>query len=448
MNPIPENNNKGEIENQGLSMAMSLIEQYNTAPAKADEIFLSRFLVCTDKNRQYWRACQFIFLTVLRNKPLIEKAIKSHCKKFPKGKLRAILECVSAQLVEASPDECPKIIDDGVETAKSFLSAPEVGFCNAVLRKNLKFIKDFKNSAETFEDKTMLLGHPLWLAKRWSDAFGEGVALEIMQKNQEPSPVFFRKAFGAQADAEFAKRAEFFAPAEFEDFYIMKGGSFGEVEYLAKNKLAYIQDPSTSYAPKLLNPLCGETVLDLCAAPGGKSRFILDLLKKSAASSGGDISKSVLVSVDQGGKRFKMLLENLEGETSARALACDLFKEDLAQKLAAQNLPQTFDAVLLDAPCSNSGVVGRRPDVRMRIRPQDIAACAKIQLGLLDAAKKFVKAGGRLVYSTCSIDEEENGAVIKKFLAENPDFTLEKGGINLPLAHSDGSGAFLLKKLS
>lgn len=444
MTTTTPNNDAGK----DMSLALNFVEQYNASPAKADEIVLGRYLY-TDENTRSLRVCQFIFLAVLRNKPLIERAIGLFAKKKPRAKLQALLECATAELLEGSKDNAPKIIHFWVETAKGIFSKNEAAFCNAVLRKICVYLLDFRNNAQTFEDKTLLLGHPLWLAERWKNILGEEKALEIMAQNQKPAGVWFRKAFGKGADGAFGKLAEYFEAEADGGFFKMKSGSWEAVKGLVENRLAYIQDPSTARAPKMLSPKYGEKILDLCAAPGGKSRFILDEIKRKACEDDTDASmNSLLVSVDTGKKRLKRLGENLEAESEVgRAIVdCRLLKEDLREKLAEKGLPELFDAVLLDAPCSNSGVLGRRPDARFRITPEDVSACARFQLPLLNEAAKFLKPDGRLVYSTCSIDPEENAQVIAAFLEANKNFTLVEGGVTLPTENADGMGAFLLKK--
>jgi 16S rRNA (cytosine967-C5)-methyltransferase len=114
-----------------------------------------------------------------------------------------------------------------------------------------------------------------------------------------------------------------------------------------------------------------------------------------------------------------------------------------------KSLPSAYDAVMLDAPCSNTGVIQRRTDVKWRLQPNDIKKCAKLQLQLLHSAARFVKAGGRITYSTCSIEAAENQLVVDAFLASKSGrlFKLEKAMASLPWETGhDGAGAFLLRR--
>src|SRR5262249_26269984 len=151
----------------------------------------------------------------------------------------------------------------------------------------------------------------------------------------------------------------------------------------------------------------GEQVLDLCAAPGGKALLIADAMRAGR-----------LVAVDLPGPRVNRLKENLSraGEVDVALVQADALK-NLAAVLKEHRLPTTYPAVLLDVPCSNTGVMRHRVDVKWRLQPGDFRKHPQQQLALLHAAARCVAAGGRLVYSTCSIDAEENEHVIQAFLA-------------------------------
>jgi 16S rRNA (cytosine967-C5)-methyltransferase len=197
-------------------------------------------------------------------------------------------------------------------------------------------------------------------------------------------------------------------------------------------------------APELLAPSPGSTALDLCAAPGGKS-----LLLAAMVGPGGCV-----VSVDQPGARIARLELNAARHRAANPagarieiVAADVLALDAAT-LAVRSLPAQFDAVMLDAPCSNTGVLRHRVDARWRLQPGDPAAQAETQLKLLRAAAAFVAPGGRLVYSTCSLEPEENAGVIEAFLAgAGTDFTLERSIEHRPWETGhDGAGVFLLRR--
>ena len=189
----------------------------------------------------------------------------------------------------------------------------------------------------------------------------------------------------------------------------------------------YIQDPSTLLSVTELAPKAGETILDLCAAPGGKTTFIAQQM--------GD--KGEFVAYDTSAERMKMVQENCArlGVSCVRIVAPDYLDSHPGA---------SFDRVLIDAPCSNTGVIRRRVDLRSRIQPQEIERLQKVQLELLTKAASLLKHGGTLVYSTCSLELEENENVVTQFVASNPWFKVESQRQLLPF-RDQVDGAFVAR---
>jgi 16S rRNA (cytosine967-C5)-methyltransferase len=228
----------------------------------------------------------------------------------------------------------------------------------------------------------------------------------------------------------------------------VKAGKWDEIRRLATEGALYLQDPSTRLCIELLAPQPGEIILDACAAPGGKSLFIADTMK-----TGRVVALDEPASPGKSDIRLVRLRENLSRAPTGVQVAmveADLLKvkTDFYRNL---NLPESYDAVLLDAPCSNTGVMRHRIDVKWRLQDGDFARHAEQQLALVHAAARLVKPRGRLVYSTCSLDAQENEDVIKAFFdsrAGGP-FKLERSVRAFPwLDGHDGAGAFLLIKTS
>jgi 16S rRNA (cytosine967-C5)-methyltransferase len=167
----------------------------------------------------------------------------------------------------------------------------------------------------------------------------------------------------------------------------------------------YLQDPSTLLAVEVLDPQPGESLLDLCAAPGGKTTY--------AAQKMNDHGRIVAHDPSEG--RLRLLHENCT-------------RLGIGSVTATTQLPPpepVFDRILVDAPCSNTGVLRRRVELRWRIQPGEIPRLAKAQLELLSEAARRIRPGGCLVYSTCSLEPEENGGVVQQFLAAHSGFQLE-----------------------
>jgi 16S rRNA (cytosine967-C5)-methyltransferase len=202
----------------------------------------------------------------------------------------------------------------------------------------------------------------------------------------------------------------------------------------------YIQDPGTLLAVCMLGPQPGETILDFCAAPGGKTTFIAQLMNNQGRIVAQDVSEERLKWIRENCTRLGVTcVEVLERRSPTRpvgvqASACapNTLKRELQQ----------FDRVLVDAPCSNTGVMRRRVDLRWRTQPEEIERLRAAQLDLLRQAATQLKPGGILVYSTCSLEPEENSEVVKQFLSGHADFKLESERELLPFV-DQVDGAFV-----
>jgi 16S rRNA (cytosine967-C5)-methyltransferase len=193
----------------------------------------------------------------------------------------------------------------------------------------------------------------------------------------------------------------------------------------------YIQDPSTLLAPSLLGPQPGEDVMDMCAAPGGKTTFMAQLME----------NRGTIVALEPHIARREMVRRNC-GRLGVTCVK-------ISPEPGTEPNDKLYDRILIDAPCSNSGVIRRRVDLRWRIQPQEIARLRQTQEQLLNEAAKQLRKGGTLAYSTCSLELEENQEVIQSFLAREQSFKLEKERALLPFADGvDGAYVALLEKAS
>jgi 16S rRNA (cytosine967-C5)-methyltransferase len=171
----------------------------------------------------------------------------------------------------------------------------------------------------------------------------------------------------------------------------------------------YVQDPSTLLAVTAVDPQPGERVLDLCAAPGGKTVYMAQRMQ----------NRGRIVAQDLQPQRLALVKENCQ------RLGVTCVETTLTPDSPAVNPAAPFDRVLVDAPCSNTGVLRRRVDLRWRVRQEELGRLQSGQLDLLRRAARQLKPGGRLVYSTCSLEPEENRQTVESFLAEHPHFALE-----------------------
>jgi len=414
----------------GWDAAVCLVEAYLIGEQKADQL-IDQIPVNFIGDRR--AACQSLFLGALRHGHRTRAALKKLLRKKTKSSVEAVLLVSGYEILDAEADRHPKIIHHAVEHSKQVVNRFDQGFLNAILRKlpaALEQINAQKSPAAFYS-------HPDWLVEHWQEEF-PGACTQLLEWNQGIPPTYL-KVYNDEVQIPLGLEA-----TEWPQFYQVTGKiSWKEDLHPLLNKgNAYIKDPSTRIAPALLGPRAGESVLDLCAAPGGKAYDIAHAME----------GKGQIVAVDLPGKRIARLEENLSTlrseDLKCEIVECDLLEMD-ASTFEDRSLPSAYDAVMLDAPCSNTGVIQRRTDVKWRLQPNDIENCAKLQLQLLHSAARFVKAGGRITYSTCSIEAAENQLVVDAFLASKSGrvFKLEKAMVSLPWETGhDGAGAFLLRR--
>lgn len=412
----------------GWDAAVCLCEAYLTQAQKADQLLEQ---VPQSLSGEVRSTCQSLFLGALRHGHRTRAALQAHLRKRPRPRAEAILLVAGFELYDGPTEKAPQIIHHAVERSKTLLRASEQGLINALLRKLSAVF------ATLTADSPLALqySHPQWLVADWLATHGEAACRELLAWNQR-IPQTYIKSSVALPDT--------FTPTQWPHFYTPPAGRnwLEQVRPHLDTGQAYIKDPSTRLATELLAPKANDTVLDLCAAPGGKAFDLAHAMQGSG----------LIVAVDLPGTRVERLEENL-GKIRSESLRCERIDSDVlelsATSFTERELPAQYDAVMLDAPCSNTGVIQRRTDVKWRLRETDITACAKLQLQLLHSASRFVKPGGRLVYSTCSIETAENRAIVDAFLSSKSGsvYVFVDAAISYPWKTGhDGAGAFLLER--
>ncbi len=306
---------------------------------------------------------------------------------------------------------------------------PTRGLINALLRKSLR---EFESLETLTKEQSIAVqySHPDWLTERWTNQFGKEDTETLLKWNQQPARTIFRlNTLKNDVHQLLNEMENIESVPNYPDFFISKG--LPPKAWL-DDGLIYIQDPATSHSVNLLDPKPGETILDACAAPGGKSSQIAAAMQNAGK----------LLCTDSNAKRLPRLEENLHklGATMATTEECDWLNP------APEHLHKRFDAILLDVPCSNTGVLRRRIDARWRLKPQDIYDLHRLQEKIIENAIPCLKSTGRLVYSTCSIDNDENTELIKRVLEKHPELTLVTEQQILPQQDQiDGAYAALLR---
>jgi 16S rRNA (cytosine967-C5)-methyltransferase len=382
--------------------------------------------------------CQHLVFGVVRHYSRIESVLGGLVAHPPRFVTRAVLYVAGFELIEgsgeeAAPGHAAKIVHHAVERTKELASPAEAGLVNAVVRKMASILPAQAAPGPVASAAALanFFSHPEWLVQRWLAAFGAAATRSLLQWNQSPAPLYAR-----WRDASRPLPA-WLTPTEWKGFHTVGSGHWPEVEALLKSGTLYLQDPGTRLAVELLDPTSGESVLDLCAAPGGKSLLIVDALGSGR-----------IVALDLPNARIDRLKENLSHATGVEAalVQADLLRGAVAV-LEEHGLPVEYPAILIDVPCSNTGVMRHRVDVKWRLQEGDFAKHARQQAELLGAAAKLLAPGGRLVYSTCSIDAVENEKVVAAFLDRHRGFALKKSAVAVPwIARHDGAAAFLLQK--
>jgi 16S rRNA (cytosine967-C5)-methyltransferase len=326
-------------------------------------------------------------------------------------------------------------VHETVELAKRSGYVSQAGLINAILRGYLREFDAVKKILADMKISQPALGwsQPDWLVERWRKNYGEEKTRALLEWNNTP-PKTYARVNTLKTDA--GKLVERWREENVEYDFITRDWTGENLAFELKthpplNALGsfrdgwfYIQDPSTLLAVRELGAQPGETILDLCAAPGGKAMFIAQQMDNHGR----------LVAHDAFADRLKLIQENC----TRLGVAC----VELTSTFNFQ--PSTFNRILVDAPCSNTGVMRRRVDLRWLIQPHEIERLRATQLSLLKQAATVLKPGGVLVYSTCSLEPEENFAVVKEFLRGHDNFKLESERQLLPFA--DGvDGAYVAR---
>ena len=281
------------------------------------------------------------------------------------------------------------------------------GILRSILREGVRSTELIENANERLAIET---SHPQWLVDRWVASYGYEMTKEMLQENNI-APMQTVRVNRTKATVENvlatleregikAKRSEVMPDCVF----ILSGQAARTAAF--KNGLITIQDESSMLPATVLNPQPGMKVLDMCAAPGGKTTHLAEMMNNEGS----------ILATDLHPKKLDLIEEN-----TARLGLNIVQTAPLDGRKAAEFLKPEYDAILVDAPCSGLGVMRRKPDIKYTKREEDLASLQTIQLGILDNAVQLLKSGGRLVYSTCTVDRNENEGTVQAFLEAHPE---------------------------
>ena len=352
---------------------------------------------------------QDLVYTVIRRLRPLRKVLGALVTKWPKGELEALLYVGAAQVLYM--DEVPDFaaVNETVEAAKQCDNKSVAKVVNAVLRNLIRRREEFEQmiAAAPLEERESF---PTALVRRWTARFGEENAAKLCAWHNEPAETFLARKDGSFVALERGKK-------------VTEVTGYAEGDFI-------VQDPGTALAVELVDAKPGEAILDACAAPGGKT---IQLAWRGAKVTACEVNP----------KRRRKLDENVR-----RVGLSDAVK--MIESLHSTPTPFTctFSKVLVDAPCSNTGVLRRRPDARWNWSIEKLAALVKLQAEILDRAAALVAPGGALVYSTCSNEPEENDEQVTAFLSRHSDFKLDTTRESIPFesGHDGAFAARLIRK--
>ncbi len=303
---------------------------------------------------------------------------------------------------------------------------------NAMLRSAARGRQELQEKANS-QPLHVRASQPKFLVERWEEQFGTEAAEALCAWNNLPPSIYARinrlkidrqtfleRYRNAQTVPNVSNFVELSSPAAALD----QGD-------------CYVQDPSTSIACELLQPKPGEKILDACAAPGGKTAYAAELME----------NQGLIVGCDREPTRLNLLNENLTrlGVRIAKIVCHDWTKSVIPREILSE---APFDRILIDAPCSNTGVMRRRVDVRWRLKPADFLRMQRRQIEIVRAVFPLLKPGGILVYSTCSLEREENEEVVQQLLGELSTLQLEEETRSIPFQDNfDGAFAAKLRRI-
>lgn len=376
---------------------------------------------------------------VLQNQIYIDYYIKKYAKNSRiKPQILVILRMGVYQILfmDKVPDSAS--VDESVKLVKKLKMSQLSGFVNGVLRSISREKDNLPQiSASTkAEYLSVKYSHPLWLVEKILSEYSKEDTLEILNANNEKAPIVCRinTIKTDEKSIDFSN-----VSYEFCDDNAVILDKTGDIENLDifKNGEIYVQDFASQYAIKALNPTKGSKLIDCCSAPGGKSFLSAQYME----------NKGEILSFDIHEHKIKLI------EKTADRLGIDIIKASVFDaSVFNEKLEKYADFVLCDAPCSGLGIIRRKPEIRYK---EDISQLPSIQLSILENVSRYVKNGGTLVYSTCTIISDENQQVVENFLSKNDEFYLEefelfgneKHKMITLLPHIHGTDGFFIAKL-
>ena len=365
-----------------------------------------------------------IVFGVLRHRLIIDhtykKFLKARCHLNPE--IREILRIGTYQILFHTRVPHHAAVNEAVKTAGQLFSRREAGFVNAILRKvtlcsldEIKFAGEGKNPAQA---SSLKYSFPPWMVKKLLSQYGVSKTRQFLSFSNEHPPLTLRVNTLKITVPEFMEWLRQNQPevetatCRYSGEGLIVNGLPLKAEWQPLQKgWVYIQDEASQMVSLFANPAQGMRIVDYCSAPGGKLTHLAALVQ----------NKAEFISFDINWKRLKKVEENCK-----RLGVSNVRMEVLSRETLQEIKKEPVDIVLTDVPCSGLGIIRRHPDLKWKRSERMLKSMPENQFEILEKASELVKIGGIIVYSTCTVLEEENQGVVRKFLKRHPEFELER----------------------
>ncbi len=394
----------------GRKLAVALLEQTEKNGGYSN-ILLDSALERSDLDARDKRLCAALYYGTLERKILLDYIIGKYSKK-PVNKL----DCVVVQILrtglyqllymEQIPDNAA--VSESVKLTKKCRKTSASGFVNAVLRGFIRDGKEITYPEDSVQAASVRYSVPVWLVKRMHEKYGEAKANAFFEDALCPPPLTVKLNPLVASEGELLSALSEFEPTKhpfIEGAYILKKGGNIRKNKAFEKGLFHVQDGASQLCAMALCAESGMTVLDMCAAPGGKTFSIAEYMENKGEIYAFDLQEQRAGLIAKGAERLHLTC------IKARAGNASVYNASLPQA----------DRVLCDVPCSGFGVIRRKPEIRYKSE-EELQGLPNIQAAILENAARYVKIGGELIYSTCTVFREENEDVVEAFLEKHPEF--------------------------
>ncbi len=390
---------------------------------------------------------------VIKNKIFLDYIIEKNSKiKFKKiaPYVVCVLECGLYQIMFTDKIPQSAAVNESVKIIKNSKLYKSAGFVNAILRNAARGANNLELPQDNAKKLSLVFSYPEWIVKNWLNEFGEDFTYELLIAFNEKSDLFLRcnklkttpsklKEMLNKQNINVNTYKSVLCP---ELDCMLTCNELGGIEKMPEyiNGLFYVQDAAAALTVEALSPDEGDTIIDMCAAPGGKCTYMAEKMNNNGVVYAFDIYEHKLDKINANAKR----------------LGIDIIKTQISDgTVFNKNFEKAADKVLVDAPCTGLGILKRKPDIKYMRKCEDIEKLADLSLKILDNAAKYVKCGGILVFSTCTVEPAENECNIKRFLKKHSEFCLEtiseikkpnNGYITL-YPNTDGTDGFFICKM-